>query len=56
VLAIGFSQMYLGWNYLSDVVGGWALGLSLALLFRWFDLRWNQPAIKKASLAARLPV
>jgi undecaprenyl-diphosphatase len=38
VLEIGFSQMYLGWNYLSDVIGGWALGLSLALLF----LRWNQ--------------
>jgi membrane-associated phospholipid phosphatase len=43
VLAIGFSQMYLAWAYLSDVVGGWALGLSLALLFRWLDLRWNRP-------------
>jgi undecaprenyl-diphosphatase len=41
VLGIGFSQMYLGWCYLSDVVGGWALGLSLALLFRWLDLRWQ---------------
>jgi undecaprenyl-diphosphatase len=49
VLAIGFSQMYLGWNYLSDVVGGWALGLSLALLFRWLDLRWNQVDSKTRS-------
>jgi undecaprenyl-diphosphatase len=43
VLAIGFSQMYLAWGYLSDVIGGWALGLSLALFLRWFDLRWNRP-------------
>jgi membrane-associated phospholipid phosphatase len=42
VLGIGFSQMYLAWCYLSDVVGGWALGLSLALLFRWLDLRWKE--------------
>jgi undecaprenyl-diphosphatase len=46
VLAIGFSQMYMGWSYLSDVVGGWALGLSLALLFRWLDLRWKERASK----------
>ncbi len=52
VLAIGFSQMYLGWSYLSDVVGGWALGLSLALLFRWFDLRWHQLEIKKPAAKA----
>jgi membrane-associated phospholipid phosphatase len=44
VLAIGFSQMYLAWGYLSDVVGGWALGLSLALFCRWLDLRWSRPA------------
>jgi undecaprenyl-diphosphatase len=43
VLAIGFSQMYLAWGYLSDVVGGWALGLSLALFCRWLDLRWSRP-------------
>jgi undecaprenyl-diphosphatase len=52
VLAIGFSQMYLGWNYLSDVVGGWALGLSLALLVRWLDLRWNQVETTKKSAKA----
>jgi undecaprenyl-diphosphatase len=44
VLAIGFSQMYLVWGYLSDVVGGWALGLSVALFCRWLDLRWSRPS------------
>jgi len=38
VLAIGFSRMFMGWHYLSDVVGGWALGMSLALVLRWVDL------------------
>jgi membrane-associated phospholipid phosphatase len=47
LLAIGFSQMFLAWGYLTDVLGGWSLGLSLALLFRWLDLRWNQPALPK---------
>jgi membrane-associated phospholipid phosphatase len=41
VVAIGFSRMFLGWHYLSDIVGGWALGMSLALLLRWVDLRWG---------------
>jgi undecaprenyl-diphosphatase len=55
IVAIGFSQMYLGWSYLSDVVGGWALGLSLALLFRWLDLRWNQAAMKETAASGRQP-
>jgi membrane-associated phospholipid phosphatase len=46
VVAIGFSRMYLGWHYLSDLVGGWALGTSLALLLRWVDLRWGNASIE----------
>ncbi len=54
VLGIGFSQMYLAWGYLSDVVGGWALGLSMLLFFRWLDLNgwWNQPRDRAAFAAA----
>jgi membrane-associated phospholipid phosphatase len=47
LLAIGFSQLFLAWGYLTDVLGGWSLGLSLALLCRWLDLRWNQSAVSK---------
>ncbi len=47
LMAIGFSQMFLAWGYLSDVLGGWSLGLSLALLFRWLDLFWNRPVVSK---------
>jgi undecaprenyl-diphosphatase len=54
VLAVGFSQMYLAWGYLSDVVGGWALGLSLALFCRWLDLRWSLPSRdRQGAIAAR---
>jgi membrane-associated phospholipid phosphatase len=51
VLAIGFSPMYLAWGYLSDTVGGWALGLGLALLFHWLDLRWSRPEIREEMAA-----
>jgi membrane-associated phospholipid phosphatase len=32
VVLVGFTRMWLGVHYLSDVVGGWALGLGWALL------------------------
>ncbi len=32
VLVVGLSRMWLGVHYLSDVVGGWALGMSWTLL------------------------
>ena len=54
ILAIGFSQMYLGWSYLTDVVGGWALGLALALLARWLELRWNSVAASGTVVCAGL--
>jgi undecaprenyl-diphosphatase len=37
---IGVSRMYLGVHYLTDVVSGWALGLTWALICRWVEFRW----------------
>jgi undecaprenyl-diphosphatase len=34
-MLIGFTRMYVGAHYLSDVVAGWACGLSMALLGVW---------------------
>jgi undecaprenyl-diphosphatase len=41
-LLIGFSRIYLGVHYFTDVLGGWVVGLALALLAGWADLRWER--------------
>jgi undecaprenyl-diphosphatase len=41
---IGFTRMYLGLHYMSDVVGGFCAGLACALFFAWIDRRWTEAA------------
>jgi undecaprenyl-diphosphatase len=52
-LLIGFSRMYLGLHYLSDVVGGFLAALGCVFLFRWIDLKWS--AVSKPQLAPPAP-
>ncbi len=40
IMAIGFSRLYLGVHFVTDVLGGWLAGGALVLLFLWAD----QPA------------
>jgi undecaprenyl-diphosphatase len=41
-LLIGFSRVYLGVHYFTDVLAGWVVGLLLALLAGWADMRWER--------------
>ena len=41
---IGFTRMYLGLHYMSDVVGGFCAGLGCAVFFAWIDRRWTEAA------------
>jgi undecaprenyl-diphosphatase len=43
ILAIGFSRVYLGMHWPTDVLGGWVLGTAWALV-AWTALR-NKPKI-----------
>jgi undecaprenyl-diphosphatase len=44
VAAIGFSRVYIGAHYLTDVVGGWVLGGTVGVAVAWMlrrRLRWH---------------
>ncbi len=59
VLAIGFSRMYLGLHFVTDVVGGWIAGGALVLLFMWADqpvsVAWEGDSVEQTTAAARAP-
>jgi membrane-associated phospholipid phosphatase len=57
-LLIGFTRLYLGYHYMSDVVGGLSAGLGCVLLFRWIDLKWSAIDQRKnvTSTTATAPV
>lgn len=42
VLAIGLSRVYIGAHYLTDVVGGWAIGGVIGASAAWFLCRWSR--------------
>jgi len=53
VLTVGFSRLYLDVHWLTDVIGGFALGLAYLLLTIWIvetlRRRRAEPAVRRAA-------
>jgi undecaprenyl-diphosphatase len=47
---VGISRVVNGVHYPSDIAGGWAVGVGVAMLtLRWWPLRRSQPAAASAA-------
>ena len=53
VAAIGMSRVYIGAHYLTDVIGGWIVGVVIGAGVAWFLRRWSRfrPVAETASPA-----